>query len=170
MRVIVISGSRSFEGLAAHGRVVPLDADKKAQAVEFLSSHLFRWIDEDKEAKCVVLSGEAKGPDSWCLSFVEKRGISAKMSARPARIFHRQVRCDGMIVDSPTGDVERWSPNRVHPLVRDEELARRARAYADAGHHVSYLAIVDTRSPTGGTRATVSHLQMEGIQGILKEF
>lgn len=122
-------------------------------AREILFSKLFQLASPRYE-RILVVSGEAIGPDTWCLEFVRRRCEVAKASGLTSRYRHEQYRCDGIVRRYPSNTSERWNPGSIYPTLRNSKLVRVASAYSQMAD-VSFLALVDRRSSSGGTWNTI---------------
>ena len=169
MQVLIVSGSRSFEGITKNGIVeVPFDRENKYAGLNALYEVIHEWRDKKPDEPHVLVSGEAKGPDEWSLFFVESRVIHAKMVGKPCLFTHMQIRCDGRTITRPDNSVSLWSNVPVHPLNRNEEITRVAAKFKSDGHDVQFICLVDTRSKSGGTITQFRQLKEAGIPGLLK--
>lgn len=169
MQVLVVSGSRSFEGITKNGIVeVPFDREKKYAGLNALYEVIHEWRDKKPYEPHVLVSGEAKGPDEWSLFFLESRVIHAKMVGKPCLLTHMQIRCDGRTITRPDQSVSSWSSIPVHPLERNKEITRVAAKFKSDGHDVQFICLVDTRSKSGGTITQFRQLKEAGIPGLLK--
>lgn len=163
MKVILVTGSRSFEG---HGQV-PLDTALRDEAKNWLLTKLFELaIGTD----CVlILSGEAKGPDQWSLEFVRRRAEVARLLRTECRYVHECYSCDGMAVQFPTDKAWRWSKGKVHPKDRNTKLVEVA-ATMMRDNEVTVLGLVDRRSPTAGTMDTITKAKEARVTGTWRKF
>ncbi len=169
MRVLVVSGSRSFEGITKNGIVeVPLDREKRFAGLNALYEVIHEWMDVKPVEPHVLVSGEAEGPDKWSLGFVESRVRHAELTRKPCLFTHMQIRCDGRTITRPDQSVSLWSNVPVHPLKRNEEITSVAAKFKADGHDVQFICLVDTRSKSGGTITQFRQLKEAGIPGLLR--
>lgn len=163
VKVILVTGSRSFEG---HGQV-PLDTALRDEAKNWLLTKLFELAIGTE--RVLILSGEAKGPDQWSLEFVQRRVEVARILRTECRYVHECYRCDGMAVQFPTDKAWRWSSCHVHPKDRNAKLVEVAATMMRDGE-VTVLGLTDRRSPTAGTMDTINKAMEAEITGTWRKF
>jgi hypothetical protein len=163
VKVILVTGSRSFEG---HGQV-PLDTALRDEAKNWLLTKLFESA--IGTSRVLILSGEAKGPDLWSLEFVQRRAEVARILGTECRYVHECYSCDGMAVQFPTDKAWRWSSGRVHPKDRNTKLVEVAAAMR-RDNEVTVLGLIDRRSPTAGTMDTIGKAKEAEITGTFRKF
>ena len=163
MKVILVTGSRSFEG---HGQI-PLDVVLREEAKNWLLTKLFELA--IGTGRVLILSGEAKGPDQWSLDFVRRRAEVARILGTECRYVHECYSCDGMAVQFPTDKAWRWSQGRVHPKDRNTKLVEVAAEMA-RDNEVTVLGLIDKRSPTAGTMDTINKAKEAEIKGTFRVF
>ena len=165
MRVILITGSRSFEG----HKDIPFVQSIKDQAFHLMCEEL--WNAAKGGHRVFIIGGEAKGPDTWAWDFVQARIKTAEITGVQCMWGMEQYRCDGIAYQIPSGNKFRWSKGGVNPLARNLKLVEVASSMMKA-HEVKALAIRDRRSgppEKGGTMHTLRHAKEAGIRGQLIE-
>lgn len=155
-KVIVVTGSRSFEGTDQ----VPFDKSIRDAAYNLFCEEL--WEASKDALTLFLIAGEARGPDTWAAEFVARRCQIRAVTESGPRWLMEQYRCDGFAHQIPTGNRWRWSPGPARPLDRNTKLIDVAASMVNR-NTVSVLAILDSRSRTGGTMDTVRKAKAAGL-------
>lgn len=157
--VLLVCGSRSLE---PDPRTPPDDQawSRRAQAFEALAEEMREWL--KSPGLHLIIEGGAKGPDRWAKDLVDK---ALTKRAWAERIAYASYCPDGWC-HTNLGRSWKWHPTGVHPMARNEHMARVVSDAMIGGAKTMTLGVLDAQCPPfrGGTR---NMLRIAGAAGIV---